>query len=167
MPIASRIRIAEPEDAAAITRLYVQLTQSAAVHVQAAELARLRNDASTRVLVSVGDAGEVIATALLCFCADVMFGAQPFAVLENIVVDEAYRRANVGSQLLTEIERLCEARDCSKIMLLSSAHRTSAHEFFERQGFTGATKRGFVKYRRQFSAAKHAPDTSRGTSLDT
>jgi hypothetical protein len=37
-------------------------------------------------------------------------------------------------------------QDCSKIMLLSSIHRTQAHAFFERAGFKGDSKRGFVKY---------------------
>jgi hypothetical protein len=35
-------------------------------------------------------------------------------------------------------------------MFLSSAEREQAHRFFERMGFAGALKRGFVKYRRHF-----------------
>ncbi|MCX9154582.1 GNAT family N-acetyltransferase [Niveibacterium sp. 24ML] len=151
------VRVAEPGDAPAIARLYSQLLGSDRVSVTPARLSQLKDDPATRLLVSVNDTGDVIATALLCFCADAMFNDQPFAVVENIVVDEANRSAGIGTYLLSEIERICLERDCSKIMLLSSATRTAAHRFFERHGFASATKRGFVKYRREFAASAHDP----------
>jgi hypothetical protein len=36
-------------------------------------------------------------------------------------------------------------------MLLSSQEREDAHRFFERSGFVGSAKHGFVKYRRNFA----------------
>jgi GNAT superfamily N-acetyltransferase len=48
------------------------------------------------------------------------------------------------------IEAFCAAQGCTKIMLLSARQREDAHRFFERCGFQGDSKRGFVKYRRQF-----------------
>lgn len=38
-------------------------------------------------------------------------------------------------------------------MLLSASQRFDSHAFFEKQGFKGAIKRGFVKYRSAFSGA--------------
>ena len=79
-----------------------------------------------------------------------MFGSQPFAVIENVVVNEAVRGKGLGEAPLRHIEAFCLAMDCSKIMLLSSIQREQAHRFFERVGFAGSSKRGFVKYRWQF-----------------
>jgi Acetyltransferase (GNAT) family. len=59
----------------------------------------------------------------------------------------------VGTALMQEVEAFCLRADCSKIMLLSSIGRTDAHQFFGRMGFAGSTKRGFVKYRRQFKVS--------------
>ncbi|MFK4135844.1 GNAT family N-acetyltransferase [Pseudomonas luteola] len=87
-----------------------------------------------------------------------MFGFQPFAVVENVIVDEAQRGTGVGRQLIRTIEQRCIDKDCSKIMLLSSAHRIQAHAFFERAGFKGDSKRGFVKYRRDLLASGLPPD---------
>ena len=113
-------------------------------------LAELEADSRTALLVAEVD-GAVRGSLLLCLCADAMFGRQPFAVIENIVVDEPWRNAAVGAALMCHAEALCRDAACSKIMLLSSIGRRDAHRFFERHGFVGDSKRGFVKYRRQFS----------------
>ncbi|HIV72719.1 MAG TPA: hypothetical protein H9903_17415, partial [Candidatus Aquabacterium excrementipullorum] len=54
----------------------------------------------------------------------------------------------------------CGRAQCSKIMLLSSIERTEAHAFFERAGYTGSTKKGFVKYRRQFTPIQRPDEPS-------
>jgi GNAT superfamily N-acetyltransferase len=53
----------------------------------------------------------------------------------------------VGSALFKEIEIFCVNTHCSKIMPLSSAQRSVPHTFFEKQGFKGAVKLGFVNYK--------------------
>jgi len=92
----------------------------------------------------------VCGTAFLTLCLDAMFGNQPYGVLENVVVNEACRGQGIGKRLFEHTEEVCRKRDCSKIMLLSTAAREAAHRFFEQQGYSSANKRGFVKYRSQF-----------------
>jgi N-acetylglutamate synthase-like GNAT family acetyltransferase len=147
---AVNIRRASHRDAAAIQRLYAQLVSNPAVAVSAEQLGKLSASEHHVVLVAE-QAGQVCGTALLSLCEDVMFGAQPFAVVENVVVDQAARSRGVGAALLHEIEARCKQAHCSKIMLLSAAQRVDAHRFFERQGFVGAAKVGFVKYSSSFA----------------
>jgi GNAT superfamily N-acetyltransferase len=97
--------------------------------------------------------GYVRGTVLICLCADAMYARQPFAVVENLVVDQECRGNGIGHALLREAERFCLSRSCSKMMLLSSASRADAHRFFEQVGFRGDRKRGFVKYHSQFGEA--------------
>lgn len=104
----------------------------------------------TKLLVAEVE-GSVVGTVLVSLCADVMFQHQPFAVVENVVVSASLRNGGIGATLMREVDRLCQAAECSKIMLLSSAARVQAHQFFERAGYVGTSKKGFVKYRRQFS----------------
>ncbi|MGY6251932.1 GNAT family N-acetyltransferase [Paraburkholderia caledonica] len=80
-------------------------------------------------------------------------GDLTFAVVENLVVDQEGRGNGIGQALLREVERFCLSRNCSKMMLLSSASRVDAHRFFEQVGFHGDRKRGFVKYRSRFAEA--------------
>jgi len=144
------IRRAFARDAAAIEGLYRQLVSNPAVSISPEHLAKL--SASEHHFVLVAEQGGVVrGTALLSLCEDIMFGTQPFAVVENVVVNQSARSQGIGTGLLREVEALSKRANCSKVMLLSSAQRTEAHKFFERQGFVGTAKFGFVKYRRSFA----------------
>lgn len=143
------VRTARDVDADILRSLYRQLVDDENVNVTASQIRSLESDAHTRLLVCEID-GQVRGTVLVCLCADVMYAGQPFAVVENIVVDQECRGNGVGRALLREVERFCRSRNCSKMMLLSSTARVDAHRFFEKIGFRGDRKRGFVKYRSQF-----------------
>jgi N-acetylglutamate synthase-like GNAT family acetyltransferase len=143
------VRRAAPTDAAAITALYAQLVSNSSVSVLPERIAQVAKDLNTALLVCEYG-GHVCGTALVSLCADVMFKAQPFAVVENVVIDESARGQGVGTTLFQYIESFCRDAECSKIMLLSAVDREDAHRFFERMGFVGSSKRGFVKYRRNF-----------------
>lgn len=142
---AGCVRRAQPADAAAVAGLYAELVANPALDVQPAQLAELAADPRQALLV-FERAGAVLGTVLVALCADAMFGRRPFAVVENIVVTAAARGQGVGEALLHEVDRFCLAADCTKIMLLSAAHRADAHAFFARCGYDGAKKQGFVRY---------------------
>ena len=110
------VRRAVAVDAAAIDALYRQLVSNAAVQVLPERLAELADNPATHLLVAERD-GQVCGTVLLSFCADAMFGHQPFAVIENLVVDASRRGARIGEQLMCEAEARCREAGCSKIML--------------------------------------------------
>jgi GNAT superfamily N-acetyltransferase len=78
-----------------------------------------------------------------------MYATQPYAVLENVVVDERYQTKGYGTALIRHVEEFCHRADCWKIMLQSHSSRHIAHGFFEKMGFSAVNKRGFVKYRSQ------------------
>ena len=141
------IRRARASDSPAIDALYVELTGDNAVRVLPERIDSVHSDARTCLLVAEVD-GYVCGTAHVSLCSDVMYGSQPFAVVENIVVARGARARGIGKRLMAHVESFCLDQDCSKIMLLSSASRVEAHAFFEKAGFAGDKKRGFVKYRR-------------------
>lgn len=149
--MAPAMRLAKGADAAALADLYRQLTGDERVKVLPARLDSLADGVRAQVLVCECD-GELAGTAWLGFCEDAMYGEQPFAVLENVVVHASWRGRGLGTALLREAERRCLARGCSKIMLLSAAGREDAHRLFLRAGFRGDAKLGFVKYRRDMLA---------------
>ena len=143
------VRRATGADAPDIMRLYAQLVSNPGLSVLPEAIDGLASKPTTALLVCEVDA-RVCATALVCLCDDVMFAKQPFAVVENVVVDASVRGQGVGRVLFRAIDDFCRDSLCSKIMLMSAASRTDAHRFFERAGYAGSVKRGFVKYRRDF-----------------
>lgn len=143
------IREARGADAAAIAALYRSFVASPYIDVRQDRVEAIASDPNNFLLVY--ETGETICgTIFLTICLDPMFGSQPYAVVENVVVGETWRGKGIGRRLLEHVEEICRVRDCTKIMLLSSAARKSAHRFFEQQGFSSAKKLGFVKYRDQF-----------------
>lgn len=139
------IREALPSDARAIEVLYTSFVPNPRIEVRAERLEQIRADPANFLLV-VEDAAEVVATAFLTLCLDPMFAFRPYAVVENVVVADSRRGRGIGRRLVAHLEALAAGADCTKLMLLSSSHRTDAHAFFERVGFISDKKRGFVKY---------------------
>ena len=143
------VREARGADAVAVAALYRSLVTSPHVNVREERLETIASDPHNFIFVCEVDK-VVCGTAFLTLCLDAMFGNQPYGVVENVVVDEAWRGKGIGRRLFAHVEEMCRIRDCSKLMLMSTATRESAHRFFERQGFSSSNKRGFVKYRSQF-----------------
>lgn len=146
-----QIREADARDAVAILRLYRQLVRPVApdveVDVHADRLEQIRSDPHNFLWVLETEDG-VVGTAFVTLCLDPMLNRQPYAVLENFVIDERCRGKGYGAQLMRYAVDYCYRADCSKIMLQSHGSRSQAHAFFEAQGFSAANKKAFVKYRR-------------------
>jgi GNAT superfamily N-acetyltransferase len=89
--------------------------------------------------------GVIIGTTVLAILPGFTHGVSPFAVIEYVVVDEAYRSKGFGRLLMKYcIDRAKEA-GCYKIMLTSDKRRTDAHEFYKSLGFE-ASAHGFRLY---------------------
>ncbi len=138
-------RIAKPEDAPQIQRLYTELVQDPNIKVSPDAICVIANDQFS-ILVVGEKSGVLVSTAFMTICRDVMYGDQPFAVIENIVVSQSERNSGIGSQLMDWLKLKAKSERCTKIMLLSSSKRTNAHRFFERCGYSGDVKHGFVNY---------------------
>ena len=149
------IRRADAADASAVEALYRELVSDPNIRVLPEQVAAIAVSPTSFILV-VEVGGSVCATALLTLCPDAMYRAQPFGVVENVVVASARRGRGLGRLLLAEVERLAVVHHCTKLMLLSGAARHDAHVFFQRCGFAGDSKRAFVKYRRNFAGSFRA-----------
>lgn len=145
------IRRAIGTDAQAIAELYRELVPDSAVSVLPERVESLARDTNTHLLVCDDDS-DIIATALVCLCQDVMYNHQPFAIVENLVVSANYQREGIGKSLVDHIEALCLEQDCSKIMLLTESENRSARDFYTAMGYDPDAKIGFVKYRKYFNA---------------
>ncbi|MGZ3775627.1 MAG: GNAT family N-acetyltransferase [Pseudobdellovibrionaceae bacterium] len=138
-------RIARPSDAQDIQGLYLELVQDSNIQVNPDSIASISNDEFNALLVGEVE-GQVVATAFMTICRDVMYGDQPFAVVENVVVASSMRGSGIGTKMMDWIKVRSKSFRCTKIMLLSSSKRLEAHRFFEQCGYLSDAKRGFVNY---------------------
>lgn len=146
------IRQARRKDREEIQSLYLELTDSKDVSILEDRIESIFRDENNYLIVAE-DHAKVKGTAFVTMCLDPMYNYQPYAVVENFIVNSTCRGSGIGTKLIKFIDQLCLDNDCSKIMLLSSSTRNSAHEFFNKNGFSCDTKLGFVKYRRSLLAS--------------
>jgi N-acetylglutamate synthase-like GNAT family acetyltransferase len=133
-----------------ISSLYQLLTNSEDVRVLPERIEEIAADKHNYLYVAVLE-NQILGTALVSICLDAMYGFQPFAVIENIIVNPKNRKAGIGSALLNHIQAIALSFDCSKIFLLSANSRIEAHDLFKKHGFSASSKQGFVKYRHAFN----------------
>lgn len=143
------VRDARASDASALQTLYETLVGSGP-RVRPERLAEIERDADTLLLVAEIQ-GQVAGTALVCFCRDPMYADRPFALVENVVVSPSARSMGVARAIFRRIDEAVLARRATKIMLMSGADRSGAHEFFERAGYRSDLKRAFVRYRSEMA----------------
>jgi N-acetylglutamate synthase-like GNAT family acetyltransferase len=147
-----QIRQAEAKDVSALSRLYQQLVRSVApetvIDVREDRIEQIRVNAENFLFVLEIN-NQICGTAFVTLCLDPLYRYQPYGLLENFVIDENQQGKGYGAMLVRYVESFCLRADCSKIMLLSNSQRSEAHRFFEKQGFSQALKKGFVKYRSQ------------------
>lgn len=152
MPKAMIIRSAIRSDLGAILRLLRDLgdttpAQSGTVRMSSAAVrawTRIETDPDRSVLVAERR-GQIIGTLDLIVLANLTHDAQPWAVIDNVVVDAACRGAGVGRALMDEaVDRAAQA-GCYRVELISHDGRHAAHAFYRALGFDN-TAEGFRRH---------------------
>lgn len=105
---------------------------------------RIETDPDRTVLVAERR-GQIIGTLDLILVANLTHDAQPWAIVDNVVVDTAARRAGVGRALIEEALDRATRSGCYKVELLSHESRRGAHAFYRALGFENSAE-GFRRY---------------------
>lgn len=89
------------------------------------------------------DQGELVGSALVIICLDIIAGCQPWAMVENVIVTQRVRGQGVGRIVMSALEQFARERGCSYIQLTTS--RPDAHAFYSAVGYSGDVVRAFRK----------------------
>ena len=87
---------------------------------------------------------RLAATAYLNVIPNLTRSASPYAVIENVVVDEPLRRTGVGKQIIGATLQAAWNAGCYKAMLLTGSQHASTHAFYRACGFTADEKTAYV-----------------------
>ncbi|MGF1480162.1 MAG: GNAT family N-acetyltransferase [Cyanophyceae cyanobacterium] len=60
---------------------------------------------------------------------------QPFALLEDVFVNQSYRGQGIGSKLVKQAIELAKEADCYKLIATSRTSRPQVHKLYQRLGF--------------------------------
>jgi GNAT superfamily N-acetyltransferase len=137
------IRVARESDATALASLTAQLGYHVKPVELASRLSRILERSDQRFVVAE-DERRIVGWlhALVIEYVE----ANPFVIVGGLVVDKSSRRRGIGQTLMEYAETWAKEQRCSIVRLWSSAGRTGAHQFYERQGYQNIkTQYSFAK----------------------
>jgi GNAT superfamily N-acetyltransferase len=90
------------------------------------------------------DRGRIEATCYLNVIPNLARSARPYAIIENVVTDEASRGKGYGKHIMAHALEAAWAAGCYKVMLLTGSKSESTHAFYRACGFSGDAKRAYI-----------------------
>lgn len=147
------VRLANESDIPRILELYRQLAITTAPVEQKLKpslknykrvFAQISATPSLELLVAEKE-GEVAGSLVLFIAPNLSHGGLPWALVENVIVDEKYRRQGIGRLLMDYAIARAKKAGCYRIGLSSDKKRPEAHQFYRALGFK-ASAHGFRFY---------------------
>jgi GNAT superfamily N-acetyltransferase len=139
-------REAGPDDFEAISRLYRQLHPHDPVPQDGSDVATFKQILNTPGLhLFVLEAeGAVVATAYLNVIPNLTRSASPYAVIENVVVDQDRRGTGLGKRIMAATLQAAWDAGCYKAMLQTGSRNPATHAFYRACGFSSDAKTAYL-----------------------
>ena len=96
-------------------------------------------------LLVIEEQGEVAGSVVLLIVPNLSHRALPWALVENVIVDQRFQRKGLGKLLMEYAIGRAKEAGCYKIVLSSNKKRREAHRFYGALGFK-ALAHGFQLY---------------------
>ena len=103
------------------------------------------NKSERLFLLVVEEDNRVVSTVQLGIIPSLTHNKRSFAVVENVVTHENYRKKGFASMLLQEAIKIAQDKNCYKIFLETGSNRESTLNFYKENGFEIDTKHSFLK----------------------
>lgn len=103
------------------------------------------DDPSYHIFVAQVD-GRLVSSVTLCVIKNLTRGLQPYALIENVVTLEPYRRRGIATALLHAAVSCAKSSGCYKVMLLTGSKKEDTLRFYERAGFNRNDKTAFIRW---------------------
>jgi len=68
-------------------------------------------------------------------CEQISYITETFAELDNMCIDDEYRRFGIGTLLMDEFKKYCKEKNMQNIKVTASAKNRRAIQFYMRNGF--------------------------------
>jgi len=127
-----RLRPITPDDIPQLPPLLAQLGYQLTLDEAQRRVAAVTSTPDHSLVVA--EAAERIVGLLHVFARPAIENPRE-AVVQAIIVDEAYRKGGVGKALMAQAGRWGEERGCRSVVLSSNVVRTPAHAFYAALGY--------------------------------
>jgi GNAT superfamily N-acetyltransferase len=88
--------------------------------------------------------GPVVATTYLNVIPNITRSASPYALIENVVVEESLRGTGLGKEIMSATLDVAWEVGCYKAMLMTGSCKPATHAFYKACGFSADAKTAYV-----------------------
>ncbi len=142
------VREIEPNELEGLLTLYMQLHGNPFPE-DTAELRllwqRILDDPDHHIIVAVED-GRIVSSCVCVIIPNLTHGQQPYAFIENVITDEAYRGRGLASACLDHARSIALGAGCYKMMLLTGSKEESTHRFYRQAGYNANDKTAYIQW---------------------
>ena len=142
------IREVTKEDLQGLLTLYMQLYDNP-MPEQTPQLEALwreiLEDEHHHIIVAQEE-GKIVSSCVCVIIPNLTHGQRPYAFVENVITDEAYRGKGLATACLDYARELARKHQCYKLMLLTGSKRESTLRFYENAGYNSKDKTAFIQW---------------------
>lgn len=142
------VREANKEDFNGLMRLYTQLHNNS-MPEKTSEIMelwnRIINDKDHHIIVAEED-GRIISSCVCVIIPNLTHNQRPYALVENVVTDETYRRKGFATKCLNYAKEIAIRNNCYKLMLLTGSKKESTFNFYRQAGYNSEDKTAFIQW---------------------
>lgn len=106
---------------------------------------KVLDDPDHHIVVAEED-GKIVSSCVCVIITNLTHGQQPYAFIENVVTDEAYRKRGLATACLDFAAEIAKRENCYKMMLLTGSKEESTLRFYERAGYNRNDKTAFIRW---------------------
>ncbi|MBE5795233.1 MAG: GNAT family N-acetyltransferase [Clostridiales bacterium] len=106
---------------------------------------RILNDPDHHIVVAVED-GRIVSSCVCVIIPNLTHNQQPYALIENVITDEAYRGRGLATDCLNVARDIARRENCYKMMLLTGSKEESTHRFYQRAGYNANDKTAYIQW---------------------
>ena len=106
---------------------------------------KVLDDPDHHIIVAEED-GKIVSSCVCVIITNLTHGQQPYAFVENVVTDAAYRKRGLATACLDFAKEIAERENCYKMMLLTGSKEESTLRFYERAGYNRNDKTAFIRW---------------------
>lgn len=105
---------------------------------------RMVSDKDHHIIVGLEE-GRIVSSCTITVIPNLTRGQRPYALVENVVTDRAFRGRGLASACLRRAKAIALAENCYKIMLLTGSREESTLRFYENAGYNRREKTAFIQ----------------------
>lgn len=106
---------------------------------------RILTDKDHHIIVAEED-GKIVSSCVCVIIPNLTHDQRPYAFVENVITDEAYRKRGLASECLNYAKDIAMKENCYKLMLLTGSKKESTLNFYRQAGYNSEDKTAFIQW---------------------